>query len=69
VKKKFTAMIDMNLVMPKALAQLELLLNHPTSSTIFATKPRGQSYKTFYGRNLRIFVISYSVCPWQARKQ
>ncbi len=23
-------------------------------------------YKTFYGRNLRIFVISYIVCPWQA---
>jgi hypothetical protein len=22
-------------------------------------------YKTFYGRNLRIFVKSYSVCPWQ----
>jgi hypothetical protein len=27
---------------------------------------RGQSYKTFYDRNLRIFVISLSVCPWQA---
>ncbi len=26
----------------------------------------GQSYKTFYGRNLRIFVISQSICPWQA---
>jgi len=24
-----------------------------------------QCYKTFYGRNLRMFVISYSVCPWQ----
>jgi hypothetical protein len=23
-------------------------------------------YKTFYGRNLRMFVISYGVCPWQA---
>ncbi len=23
-------------------------------------------YKTFYVRNLRIFVMSYSVCPWQA---
>jgi hypothetical protein len=22
--------------------------------------------KTFYGRNLRLFIISYSVCPWQA---
>jgi hypothetical protein len=26
---------------------------------------RSQSYKTFYGRKLRIFVISYSVCPLQ----
>jgi hypothetical protein len=26
---------------------------------------RGQCYKTFYGRNLRIFVISLSVCPIQ----
>jgi hypothetical protein len=25
-----------------------------------------QCYKTFYGRNLRIFVINYIVCPWQA---
>ncbi len=23
-------------------------------------------YKTFYGRNLRTFVKSYSFCPWQA---
>jgi hypothetical protein len=23
-------------------------------------------YKTFYGRKLQIFVICYSVCPWQA---
>ncbi len=27
---------------------------------------RRQSYKTFYCRYLRIFVISQSVCPWQA---
>jgi hypothetical protein len=25
--------------------------------------PRGRCYKHFYGRNLRNFVISYSVCP------
>jgi hypothetical protein len=25
----------------------------------------GLYYKTYFGRNLRIFVISYSVCPWQ----
>jgi hypothetical protein len=29
---------------------------------------RGQCYKTFYGRNLRVFVISYSVRPWQTFK-
>jgi hypothetical protein len=27
---------------------------------------RAQCYKTFYGRILRIFEISWSVCPWQA---
>jgi hypothetical protein len=27
---------------------------------------KGLYYKTFYGRNLQIFVISSSVCPWQA---
>ncbi len=25
-----------------------------------------QCYETFYVRNLRIFIIIYSVCPWQA---
>ncbi len=27
---------------------------------------RGQYYKTFYVRNLRIFIISWSGCPLQA---
>ncbi len=27
---------------------------------------RGQCYTTFFVRNLRIFVISQCVCPWQA---
>ncbi len=26
----------------------------------------GHNYKAFYGRKLRIFVISQSICPWQA---
>ncbi len=26
---------------------------------------QGQSYKTFYDRNLQIFVISQRVCSWQ----
>ncbi len=28
--------------------------------------PGAQCYKTFCGRNLRIFIISYGVCPRQA---
>jgi hypothetical protein len=27
---------------------------------------RCQCYKTFYGRKLRIFFVSWSICPWQA---
>ncbi len=30
----------------------------------FSTK--AEYYKTFYGRNLQMVVISWSVCPWQA---
>ncbi len=29
-------------------------------------KTKGQCYKTFYGRKLRIFKISLHICPWQA---
>jgi len=29
------------------------------------SKTSAQCYKTFHVRNLRIFVISQSVCPWQ----
>jgi hypothetical protein len=32
----------------------------------FNTDTLGQCYKTFFVHNLRIFLISYSVCPWQA---
>jgi hypothetical protein len=43
-------------------------------SNIFKLQPekfnknvtRAQCYKTFYVRALRIFVLSYSVCPWEA---
>jgi hypothetical protein len=28
--------------------------------------PLGLYYKTFYSRDLQIFVIRWSVCPWQA---
>jgi hypothetical protein len=27
---------------------------------------QGLKYQTFYGCNLQIFVMSHSVCPWQA---
>jgi hypothetical protein len=35
-------------------------------SAFESNESRGQSYKTFYGRNLRILIISWSVCLWQA---
>ncbi len=35
------------------------------SSNWLLDKSRGQCYKAFYGRKLRILVISSSVCPWQ----
>jgi hypothetical protein len=28
--------------------------------------PWASYYKTFYGLNLQVLVISYSACPWQA---
>ncbi len=36
-----------------------------TPKFIYEIEPRWQCYKTFYGRKLRLFIISYSVCPWQ----
>ncbi len=32
----------------------------------FVAPASGQCYKTFYGRKLRLFIISYSAFPWQA---
>jgi hypothetical protein len=32
----------------------------------YNTGPWAQCYETFYGRNLRYFVISLSVCLWEA---
>jgi hypothetical protein len=47
------------------LSTLFLCLSFSTNKPwIFNT--RAQCYKTFYVCNLRIFAISYSVCPWQA---
>ncbi len=46
------------------------LLYSGKRASLFVWKNRnpsvGISYKTFYGRNLQIFVISWSACPWQA---
>ncbi len=36
------------------------------SYSFYEIDRRGMYYKTFYNHNLQIFVISYSVCPWQA---
>ncbi len=33
---------------------------------MLALLSRGRCYKTFYRRNLRVFMISYDVCPRQA---
>jgi hypothetical protein len=42
--------------------------SHSGSGITLSVAPayRGLYFKTFYNRNLRIFVISKSVCPWQA---
>jgi len=40
-----------------------------TNPTVLPSKGRFEAlpyHKTFYGRNLRIFIIRYSVCAWQA---
>jgi hypothetical protein len=37
-----------------------------TTSRVNSFKVMGQYYKTFYGRNLQIYVISYGVCLWQS---
>jgi hypothetical protein len=39
----------------------------PAASPTSSCRPTwAQCYKTFYGRISRMFVISWSVCPWQA---
>jgi hypothetical protein len=42
--------------------KLFIYLSHSKNVNIIWT----QCYKTFYTYNLRIFVISWSVCSWQA---
>ncbi len=42
------------------------LFNFVTTLDDPAYSIRGQCYKTFYGRNLQIFILSQSVCPSQA---
>ncbi len=36
-----------------------------SSRKFYNIGPLGQCYKSFYGRKLRLFVISQNVCPWQ----
>ncbi len=45
-----------------------LFFRHKRSSLFFLVEIcilQGQCYKTLYGRKLRMFMISLSVCPWQ----
>ncbi len=44
----------------------EKLFRFHFSSPRTLTSTGGQCCKTFFVRNLRIFIISLSVCPWQA---
>ncbi len=47
----------------------KIILRQPGAEILlifFDTDPRDQYNKTFYGRNLQIFAISYSIRPWQA---
>jgi hypothetical protein len=37
-----------------------------TPKMFYEIDTKAQCYKTFYVRNLRIYVISESVCPWQS---
>jgi hypothetical protein len=41
------------------------LVNYGLKS-FYKIETRGLHYKTFDGRNLNIFILSYSVCLWQA---
>jgi len=41
-----------------------LLIGAISSKPIYYSP--GQSFKTFYARNLQLFLTSLSVCPWQA---
>jgi len=44
--------------------------HHPMVKGLSAVTPTAGTrvlyYKTFYDRDLRIFLTNYSVCPWQA---
>ncbi len=46
--------------------QKSLITLAPDRMTVFTLNPWVQCYKTFYVHNLRMFVLSWSVCPWQA---
>ncbi len=50
---------QLSLAREKHSSLLRILIN-------YSCKKFGLHYKTFYDRNLCIFIISQSVCPWQA---
>ncbi len=51
-------------VMPSAVMPTVLLLTDSFNENLFDIW--GQCYKSFYGRKLRLFIISQSICHWQA---
>ncbi len=44
----------------------QVRLHHSTGATPVQGVNWCEGYKTFYHRKLRLFIISLSVCPWQA---
>ncbi len=58
--------VMLSVIMPIVMVQHgvlgALLITEGATEKVFC----GQCYKTFYGRKLRLFIISWSVCPWKA---
>ncbi len=53
--------------MNKHSSLVQKFVNHGRKK-FYNIEPWTQCYKTFYGRNLRAFVINMSICQWQAFK-
>ncbi len=67
ISKVFTSIVALSLVSTIVITVL-LSMHSATINSGFIDSLVGigdQSYKTFYGRNIRIFLISQSVCPFK----